>query len=80
MAIETLKHRLETVEIRLEMLQHLFEERIKQDSTPSTNGEATQKEKRGWRAIVGTFENDPLYDEAMQKGREWRESQCEETD
>jgi hypothetical protein len=36
--------------------------------------EAPQKEKRGWRAIVGTFENDSLYDEAMQKGREWRES------
>jgi hypothetical protein len=67
MAIETLEHRLETVEMRLETLQRLFEERLESSKAP-------QEEKRGWRAIVGTFENDSLYDEAMQKGREWRES------
>lgn len=36
------------------------------------------KEKRGWQAIVGTFVNDPYYEEAMRLGRAWRESQGDE--
>jgi hypothetical protein len=28
----------------------------------------------GWKKIVGSFANDPSYDEAMRLGREWRES------
>lgn len=28
-----------------------------------------------WRRIVGTFENDPAFEEAMRLGRQWRESQ-----
>jgi hypothetical protein len=31
--------------------------------------------KRGWRIIIGAFANDPLYEEAMRLGREYRESQ-----
>jgi hypothetical protein len=31
--------------------------------------------KRGWKIIIGAFANDPLYDEAMRLGREYRESQ-----
>jgi len=27
-----------------------------------------------WHQISGTFANDPLYEEAMRLGREWRES------
>jgi hypothetical protein len=30
--------------------------------------------KPWWEKIVGTFENDPLYEEAMRLGREYRES------
>jgi hypothetical protein len=30
--------------------------------------------KAGWKAIVGTFLNDPYYEEAMKLGREYRES------
>ncbi len=28
-----------------------------------------------WEKIIGTFANDPLYDEAMRLGREYREAQ-----
>ena len=27
-----------------------------------------------WEQIVGTFEDDPIYDEAMKRGRQYRES------
>jgi hypothetical protein len=27
-----------------------------------------------WKQIVGTFENDPIYDEAMKLGRHYRQS------
>jgi hypothetical protein len=69
-AAETLEERLTTLETRLDTLQRLFEERL---------APLPMKEKRGWQAIVGTFANDPLYEEAMRLGREWRESQFDET-
>ena len=31
-----------------------------------------------WEAIRGTCRDDPIYDEAMRLGREWRESQRSE--
>ena len=70
MASETVAQRLQTVEARLDELQRLIEERF------PTN---TANEKRGWRATVGTFANHPFYDEAMRLGREWRDSQHDET-
>ena len=27
-----------------------------------------------WEQIIGTFEDDPIYDEAMKRGRQYRES------
>ena len=37
--------------------------------------ELTSRDKLPWwQAIAGTFENDPIYEEAMRLGREWRES------
>ncbi len=33
-----------------------------------------------WKQIAGTFANDPIYDEAMRLGREYRVSQREEYD
>ncbi|HEY7531570.1 MAG TPA: hypothetical protein VH681_02170 [Nitrospiraceae bacterium] len=27
-----------------------------------------------WEQIMGTFEDDPIYDEAMKRGRQYRES------
>ena len=71
MATETLEERLAKLETRLDTLQRLFEERIAQPPN---------KEKRGWQAIVGTFANDPLYEEAMRLGREWRISQFDESE
>jgi len=37
----------------------------------SAKGEAP---KKGWRAIVGTFANDPLHAQAMRLGRKFRKS------
>jgi hypothetical protein len=71
MASGTLEERLMTLETRLDTLQRLVDERLPQ--RPVTK-------KRGWQAIVGTFADDPIYDEAMRLGREWRESQHEPTD
>lgn len=33
-----------------------------------------QKSKTGWKAMVGAFLNDTLYEKAMKYGREYRES------
>ncbi len=34
----------------------------------------TQPAKPWWQEIYGTFANDPMYEEAMRLGREYRES------
>ncbi len=40
-----------------------------------------EKEKKPWwEQIAGTFANDPIYDEAMRLGREYRLSQREDYD
>lgn len=69
MAAETLEDRLTTLETRFDTLQRQFEEKFMQSSA---------RQKRGWQAIVGTFVDDPLYEEAMRLGREWRESQVDD--
>jgi hypothetical protein len=61
----TVERRIAELESRVDTLQ-----RVVGDSLT-----AQTSKKRGWRAIVGTFSNDPLYEEAMRLGREWRESQ-----
>ena len=68
MAAETLEERVTILETRIEMLQRLVTE--KQELSPT-------KEKRGWQAIVGTFADDPIYEEAMRLGREWRAAQVD---
>ena len=65
MATGTLEMRVRELETRQDHFQHLIEERL----LPLPPGE-----KRGWQAIVGTFADDPLYEEAMRLGREYRES------
>ena len=69
MTTKALEERLTVFETRLDTLQRLFEESI---------AKPVQTEKHGWQTIIGKFENDPLYDEAMRLGREWRESQFDE--
>jgi hypothetical protein len=36
--------------------------------------DAIETSQPWWKQIVGTFENDPIYDEAMKLGRHYRES------
>jgi hypothetical protein len=36
---------------------------------------APQRDKGDWQSTVGMFENDPLFQEAMRLGREYRTSQ-----
>ena len=33
-----------------------------------------EPEEPAWKAIIGLFEDDPLFEEAMRLGREYRES------
>ncbi len=35
---------------------------------------ARRDDQPWWERIAGSFEGDPLYEEAMRLGREWRES------
>lgn len=62
-----IEERLTAMETQLAEPKHLLEERLPEATT-------TPK-KRGLPAIIGTFADDPAYDEAMRLGREWRESQ-----
>lgn len=71
MTIETIEERLITLETRFDALQRQVEVQL-----PPVPSEL----KRGWKAIIGTFANEPLYEEAMRHGRAWRESQFDETD
>ncbi len=59
MATVSLEDRVAALEAEVKRLKDLID-----------NG----REKRGWKAIVGSFANDPLYEEAMKLGREYRES------
>lgn len=63
-----LEERLKMLEARLDMLQLMREKRL----APT----GSKAQKRGYQAVAGTFADDPLYDDAMRRGREWRESQC----
>ena len=60
MSVPTLEERVAAVEAELA--------RLKSNST----GSAT--ELPWWEQIRGTFKDDPIYEEAMRLGREYRES------
>lgn len=66
MANPTIEERIRRLETRQDDLQRMVEDRLLR---------SVAGEKRGWRAIVGTLADDPMYEEAMRLGREWRESQ-----
>jgi hypothetical protein len=40
----------------------------------SVEGQAAKEEDPWWKQIWGSFANDPMYEEAMRLGREYRES------
>lgn len=68
MIIETLEHRLTTVEQELAQLKQQLE------------ADKTRDTKPRWKQIIGVFKDDPLFDEAERLGREWREAQRMEYD
>lgn len=61
MAAQTLEERVAELEVEVKHLKQQ-QERDKPD------------EPRGWRRIIGVFKDDPEFEEAVQTGREWRES------
>ncbi len=61
MTAPSLKQRVEALEAELERLK------AKVDQPPCDA-------RPWWDKIAGTFANDPIYEEAMRLGREWRES------
>ncbi len=61
MAAETLEERVSLLEAEVARLRDGLAEVMKE-------------ERPWWEHILGSFANDPLYDEAMRLGREYRES------
>jgi hypothetical protein len=61
-AIADLRRRVEELEVRIANL-----------GQPDTGG--APGVKRGWRAQVGAFGDDPVYGEIVRLGREWRDAQ-----
>jgi hypothetical protein len=68
MAITSLEERLTAVEKDLAQLKQKLENDKPLTAVP------------WWQQISGTFRDDPMFDEAMRLGREWRNSQHEEHD
>ena len=61
-SIADLRRRVEELEARVAAMGQLV-----------TSGAPTVK--RGWRAQVGAFGDDPVYAEIVRLGREWRDGQ-----
>jgi hypothetical protein len=71
----TVEERLAEVEARLDALQRLLGETGAPTPFPTALPSRSGGKQRGWRAVVGTFADDPLYEEAMRLGKEWRDAQ-----
>ena len=59
--------RISVLEKELSLLKNKFEK-------------IEKKEEPWWKQIAGTFADDPIYDEAMRLGREYRLAQREDYD
>ncbi len=64
MSAQTIEERLTAVETELQQLKRERDLNKGQD-----------KAVPWWEQIRGQFKDDPMYDEAMRLGREWRESE-----
>lgn len=62
-----MESRIRVLEQELEVLKSKFE-KIEKDKAP------------WWEQRIGTFADDPMHEEAMRLGREWRKSQREDYD
>jgi hypothetical protein len=51
-----------------------LEEEVAQLKAKIAEQPSTRVGKSGWERIYGSFANDPIYEEAMRLGREWREA------
>jgi hypothetical protein len=67
MTITEIENRLATVETELALLKNKVEQK-------------EETKKPWWEEIAGTFADDPIYDEAMRLGREYRLAQREDYD
>ncbi len=66
MSLEALEERMDALEVEVKQL--------KQQSNPDTAGPDTADKAPWWERIRGQFKDDPVYEEAMRLGREYRES------
>ena len=62
MATPTLEERVAALELEVQQLK----QRQQSGNLP--------EERHGWQRFVGVFKDDPLFEEAVRAGREWRES------
>ncbi|MBL9177662.1 MAG: hypothetical protein JNM65_06335 [Verrucomicrobiaceae bacterium] len=46
----------------------------KAQRTPSAKQTVSRKGRRGWLKLAGWAKDDPLYDEAMKLGAQWRKA------
>lgn len=63
MAAPTLEERVAALETRLKQIEHRQEPNVSPDAP------------RGWQRIVGVFQDNPEFEEAVRHGRKWREAQ-----
>jgi hypothetical protein len=63
MATHSLEERLTALEAEVAQLKRQLNQQKEESCVP------------WWERISGAFANDPMFDEAMRLGREWREAQ-----
>ncbi|MCC5645481.1 hypothetical protein LC607_21530 [Nostoc sp. CHAB 5824] len=68
MTPQQLEERSQQLETRISTLERELAQ-MKQ-----TLAESLKKKEPWWLKIVGTFEDDPTFDEAVRLGQEWRKS------
>ncbi|MEH1866253.1 MAG: hypothetical protein V7K69_14795 [Nostoc sp.] len=68
MTPQQLEQRSQQLEARILILERELAQ-MKQ-----TLSESLKKKEPWWLKIVGTFEDDPTFDEAVRLGQEWRKS------
>lgn len=67
MTVQQLEERSQALEARLATLEQELVQMKQIINTPKRN-------EPWWLKVVGTFENDPTFDEAERLGKEWRRS------
>jgi hypothetical protein len=74
MATERIEQQLAQLEKSLSERIERVEEQVSKLSEQVSEASRSQ-ETAWWKTIVGVFQDDPEFDEAMRLGREYRESQ-----